>query len=462
MPQPIISDFYSVVKKKPDQVGKNLKSSSNGIVKNATVKIETVKNETVKNDNQESILKWTKRTSNSIDQLSSAEKKKRLDGKTDDNEETEQLIEKTTTVKKRLFDTGSKLDEIRGARSKLDEIRAARSKPDEIRGTRSKLDEIRDKILNNDEKFLNKLKDFKEKTASPVKLDLNCLNSPTKRLKEREERRARAQELINKSPKKFLQEKLINSPLKSPSKLARTADGLTLPHKYKVLIDNFHCLDSVVSLLFNRLETCTFDKIKSGIQKITKKNFDLTHIAQILTIYPKSYALSYEKKTAVDNLNNLKILTKNSPFYLVLAPKLTNASKMTPSVLRERKNKFEEYLNKYARKVHNDYLLSLEPPVVLKDDELTRWHPSFLFPNIPECELPEPPTSINEAKSVDEFWAIKLNIEKPTKKIEEKKDDKKADKTKIKKGVLKGISQDFLMKVKFLNSKLFFFLNNLI
>ena len=331
-----------------------------------------------------------------------------------------------STVRKRLFDTGDQPATSAGP---------------------SILDELREKIFTADEAFLNKLKDFKEKTASPVKLQLNSLCSPTKRLKDRLERHSKVRDLIELSPKKFLKEKLLHSPIKSPTKL-RLVDGLNLPNKYKPLIDNFHCLDSIVSMLFNRLETCTFDKIKSGIQKITKKNFDLSHIAQILTVYPHAYSLSYERKTAVDNLNNLNVLSKRSPFYLVLTPKLASSTKMTPTVLKNRRDTFENLLNKHVRQLHKNYLLSLEPPVVIEDDELTRWHPSFVFPNVAEAKLPEQPTSINESKSINEFWTNKLNIEPTVKKTEEpKKSDQ--NRQKITKGLLKGLSQEFLDKVSY-------------
>lgn len=494
MSQSSIRDFYSVVKKRPDELGKESKVFANGIrselnelkseikaqltespstatfkvpitpvpKKKSTTKLREVKSESshlnkklsrrpsdLSSDNQ-SILKWTKRTLNEKNELSSAEKKKRvdalgeretkLDNATDHATDKEPAKDATgkeqrksdqspaltsptkSTVRKRLFDTGS-----------------AATGP-------SILDELREKIFTADEGFLNKLKDFKEKTASPVKLQLPAsLNSPTKRLKERQERQAKARELVELSPKKFLQEKLLHSPIKSPTKL-RSVEGLNLPSKYKPLIDHFHCLDSVVSMLFNRLETCTFDKIKSGIQKITKKNFDLSHIAQILTVYPGAYTLSYEKKTAVDNLNNLNVLSNRSPFYLVLTPKLMSLTKMTPTVLKSRRDTFESRLNKHVRQLHKEYLLSLDPPVVIEDNELTRWHPSFVFPNVAEAKLPEQPVSINESKSLNEFWTNKLNIEPTVKKTEEPKRSEQS-KNKITKGLLKGLSQEFLDKV---------------
>ena len=40
------------------------------------------------------------------------------------------------------------------------------------------------------------------------------------------------------------------------------------------------------------------------------------------------------------------------------------------------------------------FLATLNPPVVIPDDKLTRWHPRFSVdevPNVQPCDLPQPP-----------------------------------------------------------------------
>lgn len=47
--------------------------------------------------------------------------------------------------------------------------------------------------------------------------------------------------------------------------------GLSLPYKYKVLAEMFRSMDTIVSMLFNRLETVTFSKVKQGVQEMMRK-----------------------------------------------------------------------------------------------------------------------------------------------------------------------------------------------
>jgi len=47
--------------------------------------------------------------------------------------------------------------------------------------------------------------------------------------------------------------------------------SLPLPHSYYVLGELFHSADTVVSWLTNRMEICTFEKLKSAVQDMTKR-----------------------------------------------------------------------------------------------------------------------------------------------------------------------------------------------
>jgi len=44
-----------------------------------------------------------------------------------------------------------------------------------------------------------------------------------------------------------------------------------LPYRYKVLGDTFQSSDTVVSMLTNRAEICTFSKLKAAVQEMTKR-----------------------------------------------------------------------------------------------------------------------------------------------------------------------------------------------
>jgi len=47
--------------------------------------------------------------------------------------------------------------------------------------------------------------------------------------------------------------------------------SLTLPHSYYVLGELFQSADTIISWLTNRAEICTFDKLKSAVQDMTKR-----------------------------------------------------------------------------------------------------------------------------------------------------------------------------------------------
>ena len=278
------------------------------------------------------------------------------------------------------------------------------------------------------------------------------------------QRKAAATDLIRSSPRKCIQtisqlffcksnnepaaKKLDESVVKCIEAPAKKSEdelplgsppdkGLVLPEKYLKLATTFNHLETVVTIMYNRQETCTFDKAKEGVQKLTKKNFDRTHLAQMLTIYPNAYKLNYEKLTSIAKVNN-----DRKDYSLVIKPNVLS-SKMIPYTNRMRMNEFQENLLQFAKKAHNDYLLSQAEPVLVNSAELVRWHPSFIFPDIPEAKLPEQPIESPAAKSIRDFW-FKLKFEQESPKSACAPVD---NSTKIKKGVLKGISQNLLDRV---------------
>lgn len=47
--------------------------------------------------------------------------------------------------------------------------------------------------------------------------------------------------------------------------------SLTLPFKYRLLLDMFHNTDTVVSMLHKRNEICTFSKLKVAVETMAKR-----------------------------------------------------------------------------------------------------------------------------------------------------------------------------------------------
>lgn len=46
---------------------------------------------------------------------------------------------------------------------------------------------------------------------------------------------------------------------------------LPLPHDFRVLLELFRSCDTVVSMLHNRSEVCSFDKLKPAVQEVVRR-----------------------------------------------------------------------------------------------------------------------------------------------------------------------------------------------
>lgn len=70
-----------------------------------------------------------------------------------------------------------------------------------------------------------------------------------------------------------------HSPKKAPAherfhSLAQPAEptvALPLPYKYKVLGEVFNSCDTILNLLGQRNETCTYEKLKESVQQMSRK-----------------------------------------------------------------------------------------------------------------------------------------------------------------------------------------------
>lgn len=192
--------------------------------------------------------------------------------------------------------------------------------------------------------------------------------------------------------------KVVVSPIKSPSKvpayirhaaLATSSSSLPLPHHYRFLAELFRGMETVVALLYNRNEKITFDKLKPSVQEMLKRSFTQKHLAQIKHLVPDFYNFEVQK------IKNFSASSHKEKHELIISPNFPNDFKvMNPSVLLERRRYFYDTLLQLVKKHHAQYLQTLDPPMVIPDDKLTRWHPEFEIEKIPEVEsakLPEMP-----------------------------------------------------------------------
>uniref|UniRef100_A0A8C1QPY0 Chromatin licensing and DNA replication factor 1 n=1 Tax=Cyprinus carpio TaxID=7962 RepID=A0A8C1QPY0_CYPCA len=170
--------------------------------------------------------------------------------------------------------------------------------------------------------------------------------------------------------------------------------GLTLPYQYKVLAEMFRSTDTIVGMLFNRSETVTFAKIKQGVQDMTRKRFEESHMGQIKAVYPSAYTFRQER-----NVPSFSATAKRSSYQLTVEPVIHEEFNGTRPVLSasrllERRHIFHQNLVEIVKGHHKVFLASLNPPIVVPDDKLTRWHPRFNVdevPNIKPSDLPQPP-----------------------------------------------------------------------
>ncbi|XP_068117663.1 DNA replication factor Cdt1 [Hyperolius riggenbachi] len=171
--------------------------------------------------------------------------------------------------------------------------------------------------------------------------------------------------------------------------------GLSLPLRYKVLAEMFRSMDTIVGMLFNRSETVTFSKVKQGVQDMMRKQFEERNVGQIKTVYPTAYKFRQE-----NNIPTFKDGVKKSDYQLTMEPiipeedKLDGRRQLSAARLLERRRVFHQSLTNLVKQHHKVFLSNLSPPLVVPDDQLTRWHPRFNVDEIPDvssAELPQPP-----------------------------------------------------------------------
>lgn len=163
--------------------------------------------------------------------------------------------------------------------------------------------------------------------------------------------------------------------------------SLTLPFKYRRLLEFFKNIDTIVQIMFNRNETVTFRKLKPGVEELLKRNLYEKHLAQIKSLYPDSFIFKQEK------LRVYGVGVRHEQWELVIEPKI-NQRIMSADVILERKRNFHTILLEKTIDYHNEFLLSLEPPMNIPKDKLKRWHPEFNLESIPDIEetpLPQAP-----------------------------------------------------------------------
>ncbi|XP_055991562.1 DNA replication factor Cdt1 [Sorex fumeus] len=170
--------------------------------------------------------------------------------------------------------------------------------------------------------------------------------------------------------------------------------GLVLPYKYQVLAEMFRSVDTIVGMLHSRAETATFAKVQRGVQDVLSKRFEEHNLGQIKTVYPAGYHFRQER-----GVPTFRDGVKKSTYQLTIEPLLepeegAAAPRLTASRLLQRRQLFSRNLVQRVREHHRAFLASLDPPMVVPEEQLTCWHPRFDVDGVPDiepAELPQPP-----------------------------------------------------------------------
>ena len=174
-------------------------------------------------------------------------------------------------------------------------------------------------------------------------------------------------------------------------------------------------METVVALLYNRNEKITFAKLKPSVQEMLKRSFTQKHLAQIKHLVPDFYNFEIQK------MKNFSASSHKEQYELIISPNFPNDIKvMNPSVLLERRRYFYDILLQLVKKHHAQYLQTLDPPMVIPDDKLTRWHPEFEIEKLPEVEsgkLPEMP-NVEKFSSAQDVLAKARELFKCNTKME--------------------------------------------
>ncbi|XP_067652796.1 DNA replication factor Cdt1-like [Haliotis asinina] len=270
-------------------------------------------------------------------------------------------------------------------------------------------------------KKCGKMEELKSQ-LSDMNKKLNQLKKPLPKLQKFDNIEVEVEQpMIQQSPVK-------SSPVKGEAKdpayvrhhtLASPAPpSLTFPYKYKLLMEMFRGMDTVVSMMHNRCEICTFSKLKVAVQTMTKRNFEQKNVQQIKHVYPSAYHYRqervpcYGKKMSDYQLTVEANLSENPGGNMKLGNK---DGKLTFSAtqLLQRRQTFHNGLISIVKQHHQEFLANLSRPLNIPESKITRWHPNFHVDEVPEVELsplPEPPNvhKYQSAKDVLEASRGKL------------------------------------------------------
>ena len=152
----------------------------------------------------------------------------------------------------------------------------------------------------------------------------------------------------------------------------------------------FEWLDNTLGLQMQKNLPRSFDKIRPAVEKASRLRFDQTKLLQLMTVYPDAFQLKFEPVVS----NNVSSGQSFLSYALVINPSrrqdpkdpnspLISPINLVPSVKVYRRDEFVKRLMDITKQRHQDFLLSLNPPLVgVNPEKLTRWHLKFPLDDI--------------------------------------------------------------------------------
>ena len=296
---------------------------------------------------------------------------------------------------------------------------------------------------NIDYYFYNNNPNINKKKASPPKLSSKTMEIIQKISEKRKNRFDREK---HDNMDKIINRKSSFSTLHLKyEELISEKRELRLPIKYKELLNAFNNMEHIINL--NKIEgnnkLITFENIKSGIESMAHRTFNLKILKQILYVVPHFYILKYIKKNEIKSfkLNDEEIdknfdliieipsdyqkrmekyYEKNFDFSSINYYKENdsnfnpNQSPLNLSSLEKRKEIFKNILYLIVNNYHDLYLKKLKITSKFNPLEQKTWYHKFDPDNecedIPEYDLPQPPNSNSIFESIIEKNDLKKEI----------------------------------------------------
>ena len=166
-------------------------------------------------------------------------------------------------------------------------------------------------------------------------------------------------------------------------------------------------METVTTMLHNRKEIITVEKLENGFQQSSIKKFSIDYLKQIKTVFPAAYSYSWENKVGKYgnvlpdfelhisvNTNYMSDTVMQMGGNCVADGKNVVSKKIGPAQVVERKTMFTNSLQNIMIQHHSDFCKNLAPPVMVEEDKLVCYHEDFALDSLPTITLgglPEKP-----------------------------------------------------------------------